>query len=84
MAQARPLNLADQRTGVVRVIEGDVVDRPAGRRQRVAEMPHRRENEGDFFAVVRHIGALLIRFDHQNPVARRVTRHARALKRAVN
>ena len=31
MAQARPLNLANQRAGVIRIIEGDVVDRPAGR-----------------------------------------------------
>ena len=37
-------------------------------------MPHRRKDKGDFLAVMRHISAFLIRFDHQHPVTRRITR----------
>ena len=68
-----PLHRANQFLGeaaaIARVVEGDVIDRRAPGAQRLGEVPHGREDEGDLLLVMPDVGAFLHRLDQQHHVA---------------
>ncbi len=69
VAGQRPLQLAGEAAGVLRVIEADVIDRDPLGLQLLGEVPHRREDEDDLLLVVGHVAGLVRHLDHQHHVA---------------
>ncbi|MNN95278.1 hypothetical protein D3C81_2140590 [compost metagenome] len=61
--------LAGQRATVVRIVEGHVVHRHAALAQRLGEVAHGAEQEGDLLRMVRHMTGLLGHLGEQHAVA---------------